>query len=324
MQPGFTKLRKGFCLLAAIAAALVVANVATAQTTNPPAWPESTEVSGPVTGLTPAKPAIPPLSAKPETKKTEVDSGAEATGAPPTAPADENNWRFEFTPYLWMAGLTGTIRARDQSVTVEQSFGDVLKSLKFTFAFRFEAAKDRWGVLVDNNYLHLGKSLNIVVPGVLPGRSRTITRFDQNINVLELGGFYEVWKAPAESPKPSPFSLDVLGGVKIVHIGNSIDFIDPGQNLQTIEGSTDYAQAFVGARAKARAGKKVIIEARYDVALASEYNWTLEGLVEFPVVKRLSMGAGYRASRVNKEGTDRDAGVHMLLRGPIVTGTIHF
>jgi len=65
-------------------------------------------------------------------------------------------WRYELTPYLWAAGLDGSVRIDDKPATglaVEQSFSDILKILDFGFMGAFEATSGDYGVLFDGVYL---------------------------------------------------------------------------------------------------------------------------------------------------------------------------
>ena len=56
-----------------------------------------------------------------------------ATAVPAHSQADPG-WKFELTPYLWAAGMSGTVSVNDRpnaGLEVEQSFSDILSVLQF-------------------------------------------------------------------------------------------------------------------------------------------------------------------------------------------------
>jgi opacity protein-like surface antigen len=76
-------------------------------------------------------------------------------------------WQFEATPYLWGAGLDGTVRINNRpqaGVAVEQSFSDILKVLDFAAMGAFEARKGRWGMLADAVYFKVSDEGSVTGP----------------------------------------------------------------------------------------------------------------------------------------------------------------
>src|SRR6187455_3532424 len=81
--------------------------------------------------------------------------------------ADSNKWKFELTPYLWGAGMSGTVSVNDRpsdGLVVEQSFSDILNVLQFALMGSFEARKGRWGAFTDGVYFKVDDE------GVLTGK----------------------------------------------------------------------------------------------------------------------------------------------------------
>ena len=74
----------------------------------------------------------------------------------PAPGADE--WKFQIVPYLWFADIEGTQRIGAVEVPIDLGFDDVIDNLEFAFMMAFEAHKDRWGFLVDFEYLDLEAS----------------------------------------------------------------------------------------------------------------------------------------------------------------------
>lgn len=76
-------------------------------------------------------------------------------------------WKYELTPYLWAAGLDGSVRVDDRpsaGLAVEQSFSDILKVLDFGFMGAFEATNGDYGVLFDGVYLRVADEGDISGP----------------------------------------------------------------------------------------------------------------------------------------------------------------
>jgi hypothetical protein len=64
--------------------------------------------------------------------------------APAAAATDA--WEFEVVPYLWAAGLSGTVKAGlAPAVNVNADFGTLLDHLDMGAMGAFEGRKGRWG-----------------------------------------------------------------------------------------------------------------------------------------------------------------------------------
>ena len=63
-------------------------------------------------------------------KRAAVLAGLLLSAAMPVRAADgDGGWKFELTPYLWMAGLDADVTVQGNTVHVEQSFSDLLDSV---------------------------------------------------------------------------------------------------------------------------------------------------------------------------------------------------
>jgi hypothetical protein len=78
------------------------------------------------------------------------------SASPSTAPAGLEGWQFEIRPYIWLAGIDGTLRVRNTSAKVGKDSKDVLGMLDFAAAAQVEAIKGPWRVMFDENYVNLG------------------------------------------------------------------------------------------------------------------------------------------------------------------------
>src|SRR5262245_24500496 len=80
-----------------------------------------------------------------------VAQAADIAAAPPEpAPPPQKEWTFTVAPYFWAAGIDGKVGLFGQDpVTIDESFGDILKDLKFGAMFATELSNGTWGVFVD-------------------------------------------------------------------------------------------------------------------------------------------------------------------------------
>src|ERR1700690_549386 len=83
-----------------------------------------------------------------------VCQGASAQSAKDaTSPSD---WGFQVTPYLWLAGMGGTITtASGRSASFSQSFSDIMDNLNAGVMLLGEARYQRWHLLADFDYVRL-------------------------------------------------------------------------------------------------------------------------------------------------------------------------
>lgn len=82
-------------------------------------------------------------------------------GDPAVVQGAEPTWQFEFTPYLWAAGLSGTTRIDgrpEAGLGVDQSFSDILSHLNSAAMGLFEVRRGQWALLADALYVKVGQT----------------------------------------------------------------------------------------------------------------------------------------------------------------------
>src|SRR5512142_605322 len=82
--------------------------------------------------------------------------------AAPSARAADNaaasdKWMFQLTPYLWLAGLNGTVGVSQSlpTMSIDASFGDIFSHLDAGIMAIGVARKDRFVALADISYVSL-------------------------------------------------------------------------------------------------------------------------------------------------------------------------
>jgi opacity protein-like surface antigen len=72
-----------------------------------------------------------------------------------TQKANDKNWQFEFTPYLFAASMDGTTGMRGVTTDVNMSFGDIWDRLDKAFMVFFTAQNGDWIYAFDGIYFKL-------------------------------------------------------------------------------------------------------------------------------------------------------------------------
>jgi hypothetical protein len=83
-----------------------------------------------------------------------LQSGGTPSSLPTPALADDG-WHVGITPYLWFAGVHGTVGALGRQTGVHVSFGDILSNLNIGLMGEIEARKKRVLVTTDVMWMRL-------------------------------------------------------------------------------------------------------------------------------------------------------------------------
>lgn len=151
----------------------------------------------------------------------------------------ENNWQFEFSPYLWMAGLSGKAQIGNlPASTVDAEPSDILKALNFGIMGALEARKDRFGILADAMYINLSQSL----PSDKFGQANAKI----NQQMYSLAGIYNLtpWRL---------IPIDIIAGARYLTLKLDLS-AEPNTELGfpnglSVNGKEGWFDGFIGARA---------------------------------------------------------------------------
>ena len=236
-----------------------------------------------------------------------------------TSPAPSNDpdgWRFEMAPYIWLAGLEGNLRVRNNTVRIDSSPSDLVEQLDFAFATKFEAGKGKFKFILDENYVNLGAT------GV--GPLGQVTDVQPTLNIFEFGGSYAPIVIPnkdstSSTPLPPTFSLEIIGGGRYTHFGLGID----RPNLSA-EGSRNIVDAFIGNRFKVRPHPAVTLIGKYTVGGGgSHFAWSAAGLVDLRWKPGFSLWGGYQVLDMDADQASNTIGFNGRLRGLIMGVTLY-
>ena len=228
--------------------------------------------------------------------------GADAT-KPQAHPADK--WHFQFTPYLWIVGISGRAGISPLAVDVNTGITDSNIHLNFGFMGAFEARKNRIVILTDLQYSNLGADK----PSPGPLFSGATADFKTFILEPEVG--YRI----VDNPETESF-FGVFGGIRYWHLKTDLTFnagVLPGVTATRSRGWVD---GVAGVRGKAHLTSKFFLTGKADLGGGgANFTYQLFGGGGFLVGKRYALIAAYRYLDVNynKEGFL----FYMALHGPL-------
>ena len=222
--------------------------------------------------------------------------------APAVAQSQEqNNWDFELAPlYLWAINIDGDLGIRGRTASASIGFSDIWDNLQGVFTTRFSMLyKQKFGLLIDYNYLDLGKEK-------ASGAGNIEASFTSQI--LNLGATYRVLQGQ--------HTWDALAGIRYIYLDSGIDLNDAGVSLS---GDQDWVDPIFGARYTLAFADKWSLRLYGDIGgfgVSSDFTWQGLGLIDFQPWRNVAIVAGYRAiySDYSDDGFTFDATTH----GPVV------
>jgi hypothetical protein len=224
-------------------------------------------------------------------------------------------WQFNVTPYLWIAGITGTLSAPNNRIpdqSASATFGDILSHLNsIPIMGAAEARYGRFGIIAD--IMAISVKTDVSTRDVLFSGGST-----QATQVIGTAlGTYRVAGGSSQS-------LDLGLGVRA--FGLSTDFtVNPGllPGLTKSPGAT-WAYPITAIRYQREFGAKWGITGYADIGGGpnSEFTWQLMGTVDYRLTASTIFRLGYRhlLFQYNGEGIHQNMG----MGGPIIGATFCF
>jgi len=240
----------------------------------------------------------------------------EATTTPPAA-EPQARLNFALTPYLWIAGISGSVRtpfSRVPERSVEASFGDTFSNLSgFAFMGAAEMRYGRFGLMTDILTLSVESDLSTPRDRLFAGGTgrvsvtmgsvlATYRPWEDGTNALDLGVGFRPWSVSTR--------LTLNEGLLAARtLKPSANWVDPVLALRyTRNLGGGWGASFYGDVGGFGAG--------------SEVTWQLLGTINYQVTDSIALRAGYRHLQVDhrRRGTDIDIG----LSGPVLGASFRF
>lgn len=232
-----------------------------------------------------------------------------AAGVATHSSAQENSWRYQLTPYVWMTGLSGDVRplANAPTVSTSRSFSNVMDDLEGAFFMAGSARKDRWVLFGDITWASLSHE-SMLLPGVavegnLRQRSLTATAGYQVVST-------------------STQHLDLLAGVRAWRIEASVDAPALGVSASTTERWID---PLLAARLRSTWSPKWSTLVHIDAGsfgVGSDNTWQALATANYQINDAFHLSAGFRHLAVDRD--ENGTRVDVSMSGPLLGATWMF
>lgn len=212
-------------------------------------------------------------------------------------PVRAESFDWLIAPYGWLPGISV-----DQAGTPDSEGGggvsgsDILEKTESVFMFRFEAARNRWGLLVD--YITLGLADQSTLAPPPPFDIRVDINGELDLDVAEVAAFYR--------PSGEVQGVNFLFGVRQISAEQTLFLSADLGGSQRIDTDSDVTDIYVGARYLHRFSDRWGASIRGDVSFGdSEGTLNMLASVGYRVAGPFALQLGYRYATISlKEDVD--------------------
>ncbi|MEI4233811.1 hypothetical protein [Roseovarius sp. D22-M7] len=218
--------------------------------------------------------------------------GAAALGPSQPRAQGLQGWQFEVSPYVWAAGVDGTIRPlrRGPSFESSLSFGDILDNLDAGLFVTGSARRDRFILMGDLYYISLSDTVRRTVLG-----QRASLRGEAEIlqGTLAAG-----WRA-VDRPTAS---LDLLAGIRAGE--NDIGIRAKVNDTTILRGDDDitYSAPILALRGRVALSDRVSLTGYGDLGGGTssvDSTWQLSATLDYHISDSVAISAGYRHEKLD-------------------------
>lgn len=234
-----------------------------------------------------------------------------------------DEWRFNVTPYVWMAGMDGNTTVKGFESEVDVGFDDIVDVLDMGFLGHFEATKGRLTIMSDLVYLKVSED------GDTPGPIISDIDVEMESLVLEVGGAYLAHETESGLFN-KPTSLSLLGGLRYTKLDIDVD-ITATPAIADRDGSEDWIDPYIGFRTGIEWSPKWTTAFRADIGgfgigSSSDFVYQLALIQRYTINQRLDFVFGYRHLDYDYDsGSGADKfGFDIAMSGPLVGMNIRF
>ncbi len=212
------------------------------------------------------------------------------TSSTTATPAADDGWHFGVTPYIWFAGIHGTVGALGQSTSVHASFGDIFNYLNIGLMGATEIRKRRFLLNTDLMWMKLSddKALPINELGVQSIKSKT-------------NQFMLTPKVGYRLVDQQKVKLDALVGLRYWHLGQSLNF--QPEEFGGVSGSANWVDVVAGAKIELPLSAKASVTLLGDAGGGgANSDYQVAGLLGYKVGQKWVLQGGYRYLDVDYRG----------------------
>ncbi len=203
------------------------------------------------------------------------------------------DWQVSVSPYLWLAGIHGTVGAFDRDANVSVSPIDLLSHFRFGLMGTADARWKRLVLPLDVIWARLGDDK--ALPGVLLGATTADVKASMFILTPKVG------VRLLDEPK---IKCDFLAGFRYWHLGQTLHFSPSILNLN-FSTSQNWVDPVVGGRIESPLSSKFVATVFGDVGgwgTGSQLEYQVGGVLGYKLKETVTLQAGYRYLDVNYRG----------------------
>lgn len=225
------------------------------------------------------------------------------------AQTDNDEWRFQLTPYVWFSGLSGDIRPIENGPTASTSlsFSDVLDDLDSAFFLAGSARKGRWVLFGDMTWASLSRE-SALLPGVdIEGKLRQRS--------LTAAAGYQVVQEPTQQ-------LDLLIGARTWRIDAEVNVSALSVNASETERWVD---PVLMTRWRSQWSPHWTTLLHADIGgfgVGADSTWQLIATANYQINHYIFASAGYRHLALDRD--DQGTRLDVEMSGPLVGLTYRF
>jgi len=252
-----------------------------------------------------------------------------AAGEPPadTGPG----WEFTLAPYLWGAGLEGSVEGDGVSSDIDVDFSDILDELDVGVLGSFEARRGKLAITSNLVYLKLSpegeRPTSPRLPGASPGSFGV--RVTADLLIFELRPTWEVFSLPLfGEADPRRIALDLGAGARVMWLDEHVHVkLEPGVPLgpfsRRFDETIDWVDFVGAARVRARLTEKLglVVAGDYggfDIGSSSHRTWSLQGFLSYRLGEHWDLAAGWRTLEFERKAVDLE------MAGPLLGAVYRF
>lgn len=240
-------------------------------------------------------------------------------------------WEFSLAPYLWAAGLEGSVDADRVSADVDVSFSDIWDSLDAGVLTALEARRGKLSIVTNAVYLKLSPDgshpVSPRVPTAPPGSFDV--RVTSQMLIFELRPAWEVLSLRLfGAGDERTIALDVGPGARASWLDNHLDVklrpgVPVGPFQSRFDQSTFWVDLVAAARVRARLSERIGLVVSgdfggFDIGSSSHRTWSLAGFFSYRLGEHWDLGAGWRTLHIERGAVDLD------MAGPLVGAAYRF
>jgi hypothetical protein len=230
-----------------------------------------------------------PAIAQQESDLISLDQTGSAPAPQKAATANDDNWHLGVSPYLWFAGVHGTVGALGRAASVHASATDVLSKLNIGLMGAVEARKRRFVLPIDFMWIKLSND-KALPENPFPGLASIRVKVTQTILTPKVGYRF------VDNPK---LQADALVGLRYWHLGENLSF-QPSGLLSNYSKAANWADVVAGAKFAIALSPKAVVTVLGDAGAGqANVDYQVAALFGYKIKPTIILGAGWRYLDVN-------------------------